>query len=190
MNLGWISLYLFFSLEMNDIQHVFFHMVKEGNFITLCDEIQGVFFIYLWGMNFRWQMDEFYGVFLSVYGIWISDNRWVNFMVCFLSVYRVWISDNRCYDFSYFVLFTYVFSLFLEVSHGTASLTHFSLTHIADRTGTPPPMENTIFPFSNNISTCSFISDSLGTPPHISAHIKPASALSNAPCTMGNGRTM
>ena len=36
-----------------------------------------------------------------------------------------------CYDFSYFVLFTYVFSLFLEVSHGTAALTHFSLTHIA-----------------------------------------------------------
>ena len=34
-----------------------------------------------------------------------------------------------CYDFSYFVLFTYVFSLFLEVSHGTAALTHFSLTH-------------------------------------------------------------
>ena len=36
-----------------------------------------------------------------------------------------------CYDFSYFVLFTYVFSLFLEVSHGAATLTHFSLTHIA-----------------------------------------------------------
>ena len=35
-----------------------------------------------------------------------------------------------CYDFSYFVLFTYVFSLFLEVSHGAANLTHFSLTHI------------------------------------------------------------
>ena len=34
-----------------------------------------------------------------------------------------------CYDFSYFVSFTYVFSLFLEVSHGTAALTHFSLTH-------------------------------------------------------------
>ena len=34
-------------------------------------------------------------------------------------------------QFSYFVLFTYVFSLFLEVSHGTAALTHFSLTHIA-----------------------------------------------------------
>ena len=36
-----------------------------------------------------------------------------------------------CYDFSYFALFTHVFSLFLEVSHGTAALTHFSLTHIA-----------------------------------------------------------
>ena len=36
-----------------------------------------------------------------------------------------------CYSFSYFVLFTYVFSLFLKVSHGTAALTHFSLTHIA-----------------------------------------------------------
>ena len=36
-----------------------------------------------------------------------------------------------CYDFSYFVLFTFVFSLFLEVSHGAAALTHFSLTHIA-----------------------------------------------------------
>ena len=36
-----------------------------------------------------------------------------------------------CYNFSYFVLLTYVFSLFLEVSHGTAALTHFSLTHIA-----------------------------------------------------------
>ena len=35
-----------------------------------------------------------------------------------------------CYDFSYFVLFTYVFSLFLEVSHGAATLTHFSLTHL------------------------------------------------------------
>ena len=34
------------------------------------------------------------------------------------------------YDFSYFVLFTYVFSLFLEVSHGTAALTHFSLIYI------------------------------------------------------------
>ena len=33
-------------------------------------------------------------------------------------------------QFSYFVLFTYVFSLFLEVSHGAAALTHFSLTHI------------------------------------------------------------
>ena len=38
---------------------------------------------------------------------------------------------SKCYDFSYFVLFTYVFSLFLEVSHGAAALTHFSLTHIA-----------------------------------------------------------
>ena len=37
----------------------------------------------------------------------------------------------RCYDFSYFVLFTYVFLLFLEVSHGAVALTHFSLTHIA-----------------------------------------------------------
>ena len=35
------------------------------------------------------------------------------------------------YNFSYFALFTYVFSLFLEVSHGAAALTHFSLTHIA-----------------------------------------------------------
>ena len=35
----------------------------------------------------------------------------------------------QCYDFSYFVLFTCVFSLFLEVSHGAATLTHFSLTH-------------------------------------------------------------
>ena len=31
-----------------------------------------------------------------------------------------------CYNFSYFVLFTYVFSLFLEVSRGAAALTHFS----------------------------------------------------------------
>ena len=38
---------------------------------------------------------------------------------------------SHCYNFSYFVLFTYVFSLFLEVSHGAAALTHFSLTHIA-----------------------------------------------------------
>ena len=38
---------------------------------------------------------------------------------------------THCYNFSYFVLFTYVFSLFLEVSHGAATLTHFSLTHIA-----------------------------------------------------------
>ena len=37
---------------------------------------------------------------------------------------------TECYDFSYFALFTHVFSLFLEVSHGTAALTHFSLTHI------------------------------------------------------------
>ena len=37
----------------------------------------------------------------------------------------------HCYDFSHFALFTYVFSLFLEVSHGAAALTHFSLTHIA-----------------------------------------------------------
>ena len=37
---------------------------------------------------------------------------------------------HYCYNFSYFVLFTYVFSLFLEVSHGAAALTHFSLTHI------------------------------------------------------------
>ena len=40
-------------------------------------------------------------------------------------------ATSHCYDFSYFVLFTYVFSLFLEVSHGAATLTHFSLTHIA-----------------------------------------------------------
>ena len=33
--------------------------------------------------------------------------------------------ERYCYDFSYFVLFTYVFSLFLEVSHGTAALSHF-----------------------------------------------------------------
>ena len=39
--------------------------------------------------------------------------------------------NGICYDFSYFVLFTYVFSSFLEVSHGAAALTHFSLTHIA-----------------------------------------------------------
>ena len=40
-------------------------------------------------------------------------------------------SPSFCYDFSYFVLFTYVFLLFLEVSHGAATLTHFSLTQIA-----------------------------------------------------------
>ena len=44
------------------------------------------------------------------------------------------LHEGRCYDFSYFALFTYVFSLFLELSHGTAALTHFSLTHIADMT--------------------------------------------------------
>ena len=38
-------------------------------------------------------------------------------------------SPCQCYDFSYFVLFTYVLLLFLEVSHGAAALTHFSLTH-------------------------------------------------------------
>ena len=37
---------------------------------------------------------------------------------------------RECYDFSYFALFTNVFSLFLEVSHGAAALTHLSLTHI------------------------------------------------------------
>ena len=37
----------------------------------------------------------------------------------------------HCYNFSYFALFTYDFSLFLEVSHGAAALTHFSLTDIA-----------------------------------------------------------
>ena len=41
------------------------------------------------------------------------------------------LTNALCYNFSYFVLFTYVFSLFLEVSHGTATLTQFSLTHIA-----------------------------------------------------------
>ena len=40
------------------------------------------------------------------------------------------VTTGICYNFSYFVLFTYVFSLFLEVSHGAAALTHFSLTHI------------------------------------------------------------
>ena len=44
---------------------------------------------------------------------------------------RVSLFVPCCYDFSYFVLFTYVFSLFLEVSHGATALTHFSLTHIA-----------------------------------------------------------
>ena len=38
---------------------------------------------------------------------------------------------TSCYNFSYFALFTYDFSLFLEVSHGAAALTHFSLTHTA-----------------------------------------------------------
>ena len=33
----------FFSLEMNDIQYVFFHKVKDGNFITVYNELQGVF---------------------------------------------------------------------------------------------------------------------------------------------------
>ena len=53
---------------------------------------------------------------------------------CFKAHYRAryiqW-AIGLCYDFSYFALFTYVFSLFLEVSHGAATLTHFSLTHIA-----------------------------------------------------------
>ena len=40
-------------------------------------------------------------------------------------------SSKECYNFSYFALFTYDFSLFLEVSHGAAALTHFSLIHIA-----------------------------------------------------------
>ena len=40
-------------------------------------------------------------------------------------------AEYYCYNFSYFALFTYDFSLFLEVSHGAAALTHFSLTHIA-----------------------------------------------------------
>ena len=37
---------------MDDIQRVFFHKVKEGNFITLWNEFQGMFFTHLWGMNF------------------------------------------------------------------------------------------------------------------------------------------
>ena len=55
--------------------------------------------------------------------IWVTGTRWVD-LLCM-------DNTNHCYNFSYFVLFTYVFSLFLEVSHGAAALTHFSLTHIA-----------------------------------------------------------
>ena len=46
----------------------------------------------------------------------------------------LFITAEICYDFSYFVFFTYVFSLFLEVSHGAAALTHSTavvLTHSA-----------------------------------------------------------
>ena len=35
MNLGWIFLYLFLSIKKDDIQCVFFHKIKNGNFITL-----------------------------------------------------------------------------------------------------------------------------------------------------------
>ena len=35
-----------------------------------------------------------------------------------LAAYIVDVAEAECYNFSYFVLFTYVFSLFLEVSHG------------------------------------------------------------------------
>ena len=39
--------------------------------------------------------------------------------------------DSKTGVVLHFALFTYDFSLFLEVSHGAAALTHFSLTHIA-----------------------------------------------------------
>ena len=35
--------------------------------------------------------------------------------------YHEVMNNPNCYDFSYYVLFTYVFSLFLEVSHGAAT---------------------------------------------------------------------
>ena len=57
---------------------------------------------------------------------------WVlSFSILGLTIHIPVSLHGACYDFSYFVLFTYVFSLFLEVSHGAAALTHFSLTHIA-----------------------------------------------------------
>ena len=48
---------------------------------------------------------------------------------CHRAIVHAYTVPSTCYDFSYFALFTYVFSLFLEVSHGAAALTHFSLTH-------------------------------------------------------------
>ena len=52
-------------------------------------------------------------------------NEWITGIKSDITFY-----SDECYNFSYFALFTYDFSLFLEVSHGAAAWTHFSLTHI------------------------------------------------------------
>ena len=61
------------------------------------------------------------------------SRKWINCSIIFqLPGYNIssheWMT--KVLQFFLFALFTYVFSLFLEVSHGAAALTHFSLTHI------------------------------------------------------------
>ena len=90
----------FFKHKKDDIQCVFFHKIKDGNFIMLWNEFQGVFFICFIRCKFltknRWILLYVFYLFM---GVWISDTEWMNFMVCFSSIYGAWISDKEQMNF-------------------------------------------------------------------------------------------
>ena len=79
MNLGWNFLHLFLSIKKDDIQFVFFHKIKDGNFITLWNEFQGVFFICFMRCKFLTKNRWDYGIFFIC--LWecefLAKNGWI-----------------------------------------------------------------------------------------------------------------
>ena len=123
-----VELFIYYFLKLwigiNHI-HLLLKMFKQALMIIIC--------MFVWFIDLKLVQLDFW-VILGIQLLQQLQNVFEmrrNRMNITRGFWKALIIIGLCYDFSYFVLFTYVFSLFLEVSHGAATLTHFSLTHIA-----------------------------------------------------------
>ena len=156
MNFGWNCFRLFLTIKMDDIEQVFFHVEKEGNFITLWNEMQGMFLIYLWGLNFwlkdGWipryvfnlfmglnfwlKMDEFQGMFLIyLWGLnfWLKMDESQGMFLIYLWDINLWLKIDEFLENQLLLFIMYCIFVLLKYSYQlwpTCLYLEFSWQHI------------------------------------------------------------